>query len=158
MFCPNCGTNVPDDAEFCSNCGYGLKTGQAPRPNAPYAPSQPYAQPFFNIPTKSEILTILLAFLIPGAGHLYVGRLTRGLIVLVSYFGITAISMIVLFTSIPGFASGDVSDIMNNTGLIAIVSVLSIIALVIWIVQLIDAYNLTKQYNDTVRRTGQAPW
>ncbi len=28
MFCPNCGTNLPDDAAFCANCGTAI-TGRA---------------------------------------------------------------------------------------------------------------------------------
>lgn len=64
-----------------------------------------------------------------------------------------------MFAAIPGLFTGDVmmDGSLEVSVLIAFI-ILSMIALVIWIVQLIDAYNLTKQYNDTVRRTGQPPW
>ncbi len=161
MFCPNCGTSLSDGAEFCSNCGYNLKTGQVSqaRPQTSYAPPQPYGQPYLGASLKSEVLSIILAILIPGAGHLYVGRLTRGLVVLVAYFGISAISMIVLFSAIPGLFSGDmIFDESLGTGVLITLVLMSMISLVIWIIQLIDAYNLTRQYNETVRRTGQPPW
>ena len=161
MFCPNCGTSLSDGAEFCSNCGYNLKTGQASqaRPQTPYAPSQPYGQPYLGASLKSEVLSIILAILIPGAGHLYVGRLTRGLVILVAYFGISAISMMVLFSAIPGFLTGDMMmDGSLGFDVFIVLILLSIVSLVIWIIQLIDAYNLTRQYNETVRRTGQPPW
>ncbi|MBO4902248.1 MAG: zinc-ribbon domain-containing protein [Lachnospiraceae bacterium] len=31
MFCPNCGTQLPDGAGFCSNCGYSLSGASAAR-------------------------------------------------------------------------------------------------------------------------------
>jgi TM2 domain-containing membrane protein YozV len=160
MFCPNCGTSLSDTAEFCSNCGYNIKTGQASQapPQTPYAPSQPYGQPYFGASFKSEALAIILAILVPGAGHLYIGRLTRGLVVLVTYFGISAISIITVFSAFPQFIYGTMEAPAIGSGLIIALILLSLISMIIWIVQLIDAYNLTKQYNETVRRTGQAPW
>ena len=155
MFCPNCGTSLSDTAEFCSNCGYNTKSGQAP-PAKSYG--QPYSQPYYQTAMKSEVLSIILAFIIPGAGHLYLGRLKRGLIILVAYFGLAVISMGVLFNVFPGLFVADPADIVFDTGSLTVLAILSIISLVIWIVQLIDAYNLTKQYNESVRRTGQAPW
>ncbi len=161
MFCSNCGTSLSDNVEFCSNCGFNIKTGQAPqaRSQTLFTPPQPYGQPYLGAPLKSEVLSLILAFLIPGAGHLYVGRLTRGLVVLVVYYGISAIMIMTMFAAIPGLFTGDVmmDGSLEVSVLIAFI-ILSMIALVIWIVQLIDAYNLTKQYNDTVRRTGQPPW
>ncbi|MBR0311016.1 MAG: zinc-ribbon domain-containing protein, partial [Oscillospiraceae bacterium] len=34
MFCPNCGTQLPDDSAFCENCGVRLG-GAAPQPQQP---------------------------------------------------------------------------------------------------------------------------
>lgn len=39
MFCPKCGTNVPDDQKFCSACG--TQIAPAPAPAAPAAPAVP---------------------------------------------------------------------------------------------------------------------
>lgn len=39
MFCTKCGSQNPDDAKFCSNCGAGLVVTEAPPP----APRQTYA-------------------------------------------------------------------------------------------------------------------
>lgn len=160
MFCPNCGTSLADSADFCGNCGYDLKTGRASqaRPQTSYAPAQPYSQPYLGASTKSEALSIILAILIPGSGHLYVGRLTRGLVILISYFGLSVLGTVLLFSAIPGVFTGDLPDASLETNLLIPLIVLSMISLIIWIVQLIDVYNLTKQYNDTVRRTGQPPW
>ena len=44
MFCPNCGTNVPENNAFCPNCGTALTAPQ--QPQQPTQPQQPvYQQP-----------------------------------------------------------------------------------------------------------------
>jgi len=59
MYCPNCGSRIPDDAVFCGNCGAPAAGSQAPanpgpqasyqqpyqQPAAPYQPTVPYQQP-----------------------------------------------------------------------------------------------------------------
>ena len=30
MYCPNCGTKLANDAKFCGNCGYNLRTAVQP--------------------------------------------------------------------------------------------------------------------------------
>lgn len=44
MFCPHCGTNLPDDTKFCTACGASLATAEAPQ-QAPVAPAPEYQQP-----------------------------------------------------------------------------------------------------------------
>lgn len=47
MFCPNCGSQLPDDVAFCSNCGTKVQqneTVQAPIVEEP-ATTQPYTEP-----------------------------------------------------------------------------------------------------------------
>jgi hypothetical protein len=63
-FCRACGTQIDARAVICPRCG----VAQAPLHNAllPGAPNQ-----------KSVALAILLSFLWPGAGHLYVGSDTE---------------------------------------------------------------------------------
>lgn len=44
MFCPNCGTQQPDGAKFCANCGAPLSGPVPDQPQAPTpSPSQPQA-------------------------------------------------------------------------------------------------------------------
>lgn len=44
MFCPNCGTNLPDNSTFCSNCGAQINN---PAPQQQYQPpQQPYQPPY----------------------------------------------------------------------------------------------------------------
>jgi uncharacterized protein (TIGR00266 family) len=55
MFCPNCGSNIPDNSKFCSGCGSNLDTPANPgQPGAPYTP-QPLNYEIFgdNLPAVS---------------------------------------------------------------------------------------------------------
>ncbi len=162
MFCPNCGTSLPEDSAFCPNCGYdmGKKTTA---PAQPWQPNpQAYAPPpyGYNLPLKSELIAVILGFFIPGAGHLYLGRFVRGLIFMVSYFALSAISVWFVFSQIGDItATSDPEVIMSAlSGSLWLIIAFSIVTFVIWIVQLVDVYLLTQKYNEGLRRTGQAPW
>lgn len=69
MFCPKCGSNVPDSTKFCPTCG-ALLTDEAqqapaiePQPQAQYQPQQPVYQaaPADNNPRRAEGQPIFLA-------------------------------------------------------------------------------------------------
>lgn len=51
MFCPKCGSNVPDSTKFCPTCG-ALLAGEAqqapatePQPSRSISPSSPFIRP-----------------------------------------------------------------------------------------------------------------
>ena len=51
MFCPKCGTQLPDNAEFCSGCGANLSS--APKAKEKFAP-----------PTRREYISLAFATVI----------------------------------------------------------------------------------------------
>ena len=52
MFCPNCGTQCPDDTKFCPNCGSSVANNQ-PTENAQQNFGQPnYTQPNYTQPNN----------------------------------------------------------------------------------------------------------
>ena len=51
MFCPKCGTQLPDNAEFCTGCGAKLSNG-------------PVAREAFKLPTYRELLSLAFATVI----------------------------------------------------------------------------------------------
>ncbi|NLK26040.1 MAG: zinc ribbon domain-containing protein [Euryarchaeota archaeon] len=150
MYCHNCGARIPDDSIFCTRCG--AKTTVSTQASTTCPPYQPY----MAIPMKSEVLSIILALLIPGTGHLYIGKLVQGLIILIAYFSLYVLSMVWLLPIM--ISIDDPAAYLYDAGTLTALVLVSIIAFIIWIVQLIDVYNQTKKYNDVLRQTGQPPW
>ncbi len=83
MFCPKCGTNLRDDAEFCSNCGTVVRTaGPAPGvPAAPAPPAPPYMQQETDGKAVASLVLGLLSFLLSfltGIPAIILGHMSRG--------------------------------------------------------------------------------
>ena len=60
MFCENCGTELADDATFCSNCGNRVRANRK----------------------KNIYIALVLTFIITGLGSIYAGNVKKGLILL----------------------------------------------------------------------------
>lgn len=162
MFCPKCGTDLTEGSVFCHKCGYDLNKGprlneQPWQPNvAKYSP-HPYN---YSPLRKSELVTIILGVILPGAGHLYIGKLARGLMILTAFLSIRVIYVLWWLPLIGGLLGASqteelMSIIISNLGKL---SILIIVDLIIWVSQLIDVYSLTNKYNEELRLTGQPPW
>lgn len=98
MFCPNCGTQIPDDSTFCSACGNAVKanTDSATQPQVqPQVQPQPVAPSygagatpvgklkfFFNVAPSNKKMMAIIALILGLACALSVflafGRTTRG--------------------------------------------------------------------------------
>jgi Kef-type K+ transport system membrane component KefB len=85
--CPRCGAVKVEGARNCPSCGldlFALETGQTRAKEGPPPPSGR---------RKSIGLTVLLAIIFPGLGHLYAGRWGRGLTIMLG-FGIALLATI----------------------------------------------------------------
>ena len=110
MFCPKCGTQIPDDSTFCSACGNALNTNNAPAATQPQVQPQVQPQPvapgygagarpvgklkfFFNVAPSNKKLMSIIALILGLACALSVflafGRTTRG-----SMFEIPLLSLV----------------------------------------------------------------
>lgn len=55
MFCPNCGTKLPDEAMFCANCGTKLQVAPArPQPAAPVSKEPVVQAPIYEEPVTAR--------------------------------------------------------------------------------------------------------
>jgi len=75
---------------------------------------------YYEIKKKNIGTTVLLSFLLPGVGHIYIGRIIKGITISI-VFTVSAILCIVLIGIIP--------------------------TLLIWIYSIYDSYRLAKDYN-----------
>ncbi len=149
IVCPNCGSRdtLPD-------AGASQNTRACLKCNARFHDENNYSGPesgSYNTQGrrprgynhKSERATLVLAvvlglFGLSGIGHIYLGKLQRGLCILVGSFllAVVGVATIPLFVGI----------------------VLLIVAFIIFIWHIFNARNLCRQYNDQLARTGAPPW
>ncbi|MDA8000136.1 MAG: zinc ribbon domain-containing protein [Alphaproteobacteria bacterium] len=128
-FCGNCGSPLQAKYAPCPKCGHVKTTFQNPGVGGPGIP----ASMIYKSEGTTLVLSIVLGLLgVQGVGHLYVGRIGRGVGILVG--------AIVLLIS--GF----------------LFPVMFIAYFVVFVLQIIDARKLCLQYNQHIAATGQRPW
>lgn len=150
MFCPNCGTQVPEDANACPNCGTFLKSAQ-PAPEAPVyqAPVQQptyQAAPVYNAAPVSTIpynTTPILVFGIIALSFACTFYFSFVGII----FGIITKSKVNAYLAQGGVLSGKakVGSILGKVGLILGI-VLTAIAIVVLIITIIAASSYSYYY------------
>jgi len=147
MYCQKCGKEIRDDATYCSSCGAsvdGNNMNASPGRSAYYMPRA----------EKSVGTALVLGFLCAGLGHLYIGKLKRGLCILLANIFLGMLIMI-LYLSV---FSDDYLTYDEAMGILILVFMLSIPSFIIWLWNLFDVNKLAKEYNDCIRRTGNPPW
>ena len=77
--CPRCSAAKVEGERYCRNCGLDLFAIE-PEAKSPQRTSPPPPRP-----RKSIGLTVILAILFPGLGHLYAGRWARGLAIMLGF-------------------------------------------------------------------------
>jgi TM2 domain-containing membrane protein YozV len=132
---------MPDGQAFCDKCGQG--TGETP------APAQRYNT--VQMREKGEGTAAVLSFLIAGLGQIYVGRIKRGLgimlvFVLMSIF--TSAMILLVVTETAG---------LTDLGWM-LLFVVFVFEIALWIWNIFDAHRLAKEYNDSLRTGGSRPW
>ena len=172
--CVNCGREISDTDMFCPYCG-----ARQPSPstiqNTPMLQSQPsptvsgppYPQYTLIEQGKDEGIAAILAlvggiFGIWGLGHLYVGKIGRGIALLLlglvlhgSFLLFGLLAVVAKPVGVLPPASGHATMITFSFIGIILWSVLVVIGFV-W--QVFDAYNLAKKYNQYLRTYQRAPW
>ena len=133
MYCQKCGKEIDESSTFCSACG--SSQGSSNQNNQPGYGQPNYGPGGYNtvVQEKNTGLALILAFIIIGAGHLYIGKVKEG----ITYFlAACIISVVVWIVFWP----------------------LSIIILVLWLWNIYDAYTNAKKFNDHLRQTGTPLW
>lgn len=160
-FCSNCGekldTNV--NIEECPKCHSALHEHSEHMESPPRIVEQ--------LPYKSPGTAALVAFLggifaLPGIGHIYVGKLGRGIAILVLGIVLIVLAVVLIFSIMPFTLSTDTATIIENASMglwIPIISaVFGIAYFVLFVWQIFNARNLARKFNVSVKVTGKEPW
>jgi len=161
-FCSNCGEKLDTNAEtgICPKCHTTLhEHSEHSQPNPPIE-AEPKPSIVQHLPYKSPGTSALIAFIggifgLPGIGHMYVGRVGRGIGILI--LGLILYGVIIIMTSAFAFL-GQTSPGTAGAAAIGVLFVLIIAYIVFFIWQIFNARNLAKKFNETVRTTGKEPW
>jgi|GEM_PF-678569 len=158
-YCPNCGVPTRPSTRYCHSCGYDLyappgQTGQRsyqpPPPPPPYY-YQNYPPP---LPRKEGWIAVLLALLIPGVGHIYAGKIAKGIIILII---MPAATVIIAITSYAAVMGGDPSS-FNPVPFMGAYLVIYVVLLAFYFWQIYDAYMTIEKYNRSLSQDGKPPW
>ena len=159
VYCSKCGNKIMDDSSFCKNCGTKIRNetenkfcgkcgnkifgnNSCSNCNQQHSTKNNNTNPNYvrQRPTewKSEgttlILTIILGiFGLGGIGHIYLGNITKGIVILI-------VGIILLVVSIFTFGIG----------------LIILIPFAIWVV--FDSRSQCRYYNDYLEKNGKSPW
>ena len=166
---------MSDKQNFCSNCGEKLDTNvdieECPKCHSALHEHSRHKQSSTSVvetlPYKSPGTAALIAFIggifaLPGIGHIYVGKVGRGIGILILGLILYALSVATIFSvgflasleqpnSAPEYASAGI-------GAIAMMLVFSIAYIVLFIWQIFNSRKLAKKFNELVKSTGKEPW
>lgn len=82
-----------------------------------------------------------------GIGHIYVGKIGKGI----------ALLILGILLSILVYGSLVVAALTFGLGLIFTLG-FALLLFILWIYQIVDAYNLAKRFNREAQATGRPPW
>jgi TM2 domain-containing membrane protein YozV len=82
-----------------------------------------------------------------GIGHIYVGKIAKGVVFLI--VGIILAGLVWVSFAL-GFLTLGFGFIFTL--------IFAVILVILWIYQIVDAYNLAKMFNREVQSTGKPPW
>lgn len=159
MICAECGRDVESGHFHCPFCGHELgqptesmKEVQYPKSEilvGSEAASSKRTEPI-QIKKKTPLIAITLA-LIPGVfgifglGHIYAGKIRRGIILLI--VGIVVVPICIFGIFLLGFLGSLVFGGSAGWGFVALLIILNVIYVGLFLWQIYDANSCTKEYN-----------
>jgi len=134
---------MEDGQMFCDDCGYRVNSNGKSK-----APSY-----VIHIRDKSAGLAALFSLVFVGVGQIYVGKIARGLLLMLACFVLSTLSVVVV-----GLSVIDLDSISQLAGVAMVSLILSACSVILWIWNIFDAYKLANKYNDQLMENGTRPW
>ncbi len=154
-FCGHCGKklHLKENETNCPECGISIQT------NNTHTSEKPIIQ---YVSHKSSSTAALLAFIggifgFCGIGHIYVGKVGRGILIMllgIFLYGLAALTVFILLLPSPsGYSNSEGASIA-----VIVIIVAGILYFIVFILQIIDARRLAKKFNRKSKTTGIEPW
>ncbi len=140
MYCNNCGNKMNENQAFCSGCGNRAGMGGMGMPGPTHV---------IQVREKSTGIAAILSLVWAGLGQLYVGKIGRGIgLMILHFFMIFILATVVLASTIFAGIGG---ALIGGTVFIGV-------WVAIWVWNIFDAHKLANRYNDSQRESGRRPW
>lgn len=144
VFCRHCGKDIPDEeTSYCPSCG-------KPQNDVPGVPGVVSPTQTKSPGTTLAIALIAGAFGFNGIGHLYIGKIKKGLGLMVAGWILIALPALIL----PLVMISSEQPFL----LFLFLPISIVIFVALWTWQAYDAYKQTKYYNEYLDNNGRAPW
>jgi TM2 domain-containing membrane protein YozV len=138
-YCSKCGNQMREGSQFCDRCGTSLHPGgPGPYQQSGYSGNQYSAT--FTMPRdeKEPIIAVILSIFLPGVGQMYVGKVLRGVLILLFLLIFSVLSFLPALT---------ITDEAGFYGFLWWSIIASIIIIVVYVWQIVDAYKLAEDHN-----------
>ncbi|MCG7840960.1 MAG: hypothetical protein MIO87_03505 [Methanomassiliicoccales archaeon] len=142
-YCSKCGNQIREGGSFCDRCGAPSAAGYAglhQESANPYDHSVTYT---WAVDRKEPIIAVILSLLLPGLGQIYVGRVMRGIIIII-------LMSLVGLAIVPGLF---LVNMDNHFGFVWWSVTAIVVYLVFFVIQVVDAYRCAEEHN----RKGNVP-
>ena len=156
-YCSNCGEKLDENLEVkeCPKCHSALHEHSSHVESTSRVVEQ--------LPYKSPGTAALIAFIggifaLPGIGHIYVGKVGKGIGILISGIILVTLSAVSTYSVISFVQVTSADSTSRFLDAVVVSAIFGIAYLVLFIWQIFNARKLAKKFNETVKRTGKEPW
>ena len=160
-FCASCGEKLDTEKEMdeCPKCHSALHQHS----EHTKSPSRVVEQLAYKSPGTAALIAFIGGiFALPGIGHIYVGKVGKGIAILILGIVLIILTIVLIFSVVPFTMSTDEATTLENASIgiwIPIISaVFAITYLVLFVWQIFNARKLAKKFNESVKTTGKEPW
>ncbi len=138
IFCQNCGASNRTGAAFCTKCGTALRAIRHAEVRTAFP--EPQVQ-YIATSSANAGLAAVLSFFWCGLGHIYAGRIAKGILLMFLYPCFLAFGYLLLIGGIlaAGSSASAGAGVFSLFGLVFLV-----LAGVVWVYGMVNSYHLAK--------------
>jgi pSer/pThr/pTyr-binding forkhead associated (FHA) protein len=149
IFCQSCGSSNKASAAFCTKCGSSLTAVRQAEVQSVYR--GPQVQ-YIATSSANAGLAAVLSFFWCGLGHIYAGKIGKGILLMLLYPCFFAFGYLLFLGGLIAAASS--GPFFSLIGLVFLVC-----AAIVWVYGMVDSYNLAKRASvATISRVQVTPF